>query len=844
MDNQLKVLIIEDSATDAELAVISLRRTWPQVNWQRVDSETDFRRALSTEPDVIIADYEVPGFGALAALRILGELGSDVPLIVFTGAVTEEIVVRCMRLGAADYLLKDRLTRLGPAISNALDLRRQRAEKLRTEREQQRLAALNSALLNSMQAQVALIDKHGVIVATNDAWRRSGMANGYCNSAWTVGTNYVSACAHARSDNPDYNPVIAAGVREVLAGAQDSFTLEYPCHSAWQKLALRMMVTPVIGDVALAHERSGGAVVMHVNVTEQRAAMDQLRINSNALQHLTEGVVITDAHLHIVTVNQAFTAITGYDAKEAKDQPLGTVIAHDVLAHSDDDLRTEVLDSGWRGELQARRRNGERFPALFSLSAVRNHRGEIEYYTGVLSDLSSIRDIERRIDYLSHHDALTGLPNRTALETRLRAVLASPAAAPMVAFFLIELDRFKMINDTLGHRAGDMLINAVTQRLYEEIQENDVLARLGGDEFVLLRPGLQGQDNAISLAEKIRIAMEQPFVLDGRQLFITTSIGISCYPGHGSDFETLLRTADAAVYAAKQRGRNAVSLYSTQEAAAASERFTLQNSLPQALAQRELRLEYQPTVDLQNGRVTGVEALLRWRHPQLGLIPPGRFIDIAEETGIIVPIGEWVLHTACAQVQRWQANGWTLPTVAVNLSARQFAQTNLPTLIDKILCEYRLQPQQLRLEVTESMMMSDPATAARLVETLADMGIEVALDDFGTGYSSLSYLQRFRIACLKVDRSFVSGAPINHDAQSIVRAVVALGKTLSMKVVAEGVETPGQAAFLREAGCDDAQGYYYSKPVPADIIPSLVTDIPRRFPTRPARPMPNHDRAH
>ncbi|HVY23579.1 MAG TPA: EAL domain-containing protein [Steroidobacteraceae bacterium] len=825
MSSALKVLIIEDSPTDAEIAIASLRRTWPDIDWQRVESEEAFLQQLHWLPDIIIADYEVPGFGALAALRILKSRNSDIPLIVFTGAVTEEIVVQCIRHGAADYLLKDRMTRLGPAIENALNMRRERAAKQRTERDQQRLAALNTALLDSLPAHVALLDKQGRIIATNEAWRRDGNRNGFSHPEWGVGTDYAAACLKLSSQHNLQAASIARGVHAVLNGSRSQFVQEYAIHGDDQKRWFRVMITPVHSE-----HHNGGAVVMHLNVTDRRLAEEQLKINSSALQHLSEGVVITDANLRVITVNKAYTAITGFEPEEVLGLQLGTVIT----GEDDPDMhatitRTVALAGGWLSELICRRKDAGQFPAIFSISPVRDEQGNVEHYTAVLTDLSSLRDVEQRIEYLSAHDVLTGLPNRSALETQLRTAISGSPSSNLIALLFIELDRFKSINDTLGHRTGDAVIRAVSERLNQCKQADDYLSRIGGDEFVLVRIDANSTDEVLTYAENIRNALERPFLVGTRELFITASIGISCFPRDGTDVESLIRTADAAVYQAKERGRNAVALYSPTGDAAAAERFVLQNSLPQALQRKQFVLDYQPVVDLNTGRITGVEALLRWHHPQLGLISPARFISIAEETGLILPISDWVLNTACAQLHRWQQMGWHEPNIAVNLSTREFSRRDLPNRIAAALLTYGLKPRQLTLELTESMVMSDPASAAELINDLAEMGVQVALDDFGTGYSSLSYLQRFRLGCLKVDRSFVSGAAHSNGDQSIVRAVIALGKTLDMKIIAEGVETLEQANFLRQSGCDDAQGYFYSQPVSADLIPDLVRDIPQRF---------------
>lgn len=834
MSDRLKVVIIEDSPADAELAVASLQRNWRQIEWRRVETEAEFVAELATHPDVIIADYEVPGFGAVAALRILRKNAVDIPLIVFTGAVTEEIVVRCMRLGASDYLLKDRLTRLGTAIENALLMRSEREAKLRTEREQQRLTALNNALLDSMPAHAALLDRSGKIIAINAGWRDHGNRDSFGNADWGVGTHFPNACLDLLDQHPMQTVEIDRGVRAVLAGTREQFAVEYPTGKDTAKRWYRLIATPV----SRAHDdafHEAGAVIMHFDITEHRGVEDQLTINANALEQLTEGVVITNADLKVIGVNKAYTAITGNEPDEVIGLPLWTVITGEESQHSSSDSTQSIpqvipLAGGWRAELSSRRKDGETFPAIFSVNPVRSQQGVIEHYTAVLTDLSSLRDVERRIEYLSQHDALTGLPNRAALETHLLTCIANIRSRTHVAaVLLIELDRFKSINDTLGHRAGDALIRAVTERLNHVRNPGDFLARLGGDEFVLLRSDARSADAVLPYAEAIRLALEKPFVIGSRELFITASIGISCYPADGVDYDALLRAADAAVYQAKQSGRNMVALYSRVEDAAASERFTLQNSLPLALSKEQFVLEYQPVVDLNNGEVTGVEALLRWHHPQLGLISPTRFIGLAEETGLILPISDWVLNTACAQVRRWQLDGWSDPCVAVNLSSREFARADLPQRVAAALDEFGLHPAQLRLELTESMVMGDPVSAAELISKLAHMGVEISLDDFGTGYSSLSYLKRFKLGCLKVDRSFVSGTANSSGDQSIVRAVIALGKTLDMKIVAEGVETLEQANFLRQAGCDDAQGYFYARPVKAERIPALVQEIPQRF---------------
>ncbi|HTE42820.1 MAG TPA: EAL domain-containing protein, partial [Steroidobacteraceae bacterium] len=611
----------------------------------------------------------------------------------------------------------------------------------------------------------------------------------------------------------------------------ESFAFEYACHNGAEKRWLRMMATPV------ARNGNGGAVVMLFNVTDRKLAEEQLKINASALRNLSEGVIITDHDLQIVAVNKAFVTLTGHTADSAVGMSLPAVIVHEYPESLIAAIRAAVAQNGsWKGELRSRRANGEVFPAFFSFSAVRDHAGAIESYTAVFADLSTFREFERRIEYLSHNDTLTGLPNRAALRQQVQGMVDGSNssihgldARPVSQFALLvtELDSFKTVNDTAGFAAGDLLLKSVAERLRRVVRPGDVLTHLGGDEFGILALDISDDRQADRLAERVRLAIERPFNIAGQDVFITTSVGVSAYPRDGKDFDELLRAAAAAVYRAKQLGRNTVTWYSPETNNSAADRFTLRNSLPQALARQEFILEYQPTVDLFTGRLTGAEALLRWRHPQLGLMPPSRFIGLAEDTGLIVQIGHWVLMSACQQVSQWIDDGWEDATVAVNLSARQFNQPDLHSHIAEALSAANIEPWRLRLEVTESMVMTDPDAAAATLQRWSRMGIQLALDDFGTGYSSLNYLKRFRLGCIKVDRSFVENVVSDTEDASIVRAIVALGKALGMKIIAEGIETAAQADFLRDVGCDDGQGFYYSPATSgADIRSMAMSHFP------------------
>lgn len=434
-------------------------------------------------------------------------------------------------------------------------------------------------------------------------------------------------------------------------------------------------------------------------------------------------------------------------------------------------------------------------------------------------DITDRKAAEERVQFLAYYDALTKLPNRALLQDRLENALANARRRKdRVALLFLDLDRFKIINDSLGHSVGDLLLQEVAERLKKEARELDTVARLGGDEFLVVLAGVKEPGDAAIVAARIVERMTAGFSIQGHDLRVTCSLGISVFPENGTDSETLVKNADAAMYSAKENGRNTFRFFTEDMHVQAVERLTLSNSLRQALDNQELFLEYQPQMDIATGRVTGLEALLRWQHPEVGLVPPDRFIRIAENSGLIMSIGEWVLRTACLQCRQWQDEGLPAVPVAVNVSAIQFRQEGFCELIRRILQETGLAPQYLELELTESLLLSNADVTSAVLANLKDMGLKLAIDDFGTGYSSLSYLKTFPVSRLKIDRSFIRDVAVNPDDAAITTAIISMAKSLNLKVIAEGVENEPQMAFLRTHHCDEIQGYYFSKPVSADEV--------------------------
>ena len=498
-------------------------------------------------------------------------------------------------------------------------------------------------------------------------------------------------------------------------------------------------------------------------------------------------------------------------------------------------VESEASENGVRALLDAPIRLGGQTVGIIGHRHVDGPRAwtsEEQNFAASMADLVSLameaserKRAEERLSRLAYYDSLTGLPNRTLFMDRLnRAMMTARQKQLLLAVLFLGLDHFKRINDTLGHSGGDDLLKAVGDRLTSALRyTTDTVSRIGGDLFVVLLSGILKTENAIKVTERITHAFKKPFLVGSNEFFLSFSIGISFYPTDGRDATTLLKNADTSMFRAKQQGRNNYQLYSPSMNATALERLVLENSLRHAIERDEFRIHYQPIVHLASGAITAVEALLRWEHPNLGLIAPAEFIPLAEETGLIVPIGEWVLDTACVQNKAWQSAGYEPIKVSVNLSARQFQQPGLVETVQNALQKARLDPKYLELELTESLIMQNAETTVEILRQLSDMGVTLSIDDFGTGYSSLNYLKRFPIHRLKIDRSFVHDLVTDPDDAAIVKAIISMAHSLKLDVVAESVETQEQLEFLRQNGCDKMQGFIFSRPVPSEVLTQLLS---------------------
>ena len=561
-------------------------------------------------------------------------------------------------------------------------------------------------------------------------------------------------------------------------------------------------------------------------INRQERVRQQLLLAGAVLKNSNDAILVTDADFRSVDVNPAFERTTGY----SRDEVLGKNLRLLSFSEHDDEFyrvfRQQLTRTGgWEGEINDRRKSGEVYPKWMSVTTIHGMEGEVGHYVASFRDISEIKATEKRLEHLAHYDPLSGLPNRSLLIVRLEQALSLAHRNHwMLAVIFIDLDNFKEVNDSLGHSTGDRLLTEVGKRLLDCVRESDTVARLGGDEFVIVLDNVANSGVVSEVLVKLKDILGRPVSLDGYELFVTASMGISLYPEDGQDPEVLLRNADSAMYYVKREGRNHWGFYSQKMNEQARRRLQLTSGLRRAIEQGQFSLVYQPQVALDSHGVCGAEALVRWVHPELGVISPLEFIPLAEDIGIIEEIGDWVLSKSCRQIAAWCKQGLGLPRISVNVSARQFKSANFVKRVEQLVLEHRLAPGSLDLEITESLLVRTDTRLLNDMQRLCDIGVVFSVDDFGTGYSSLSYLKRFPISMIKADRSFVRDIPHEKDDIEITAAIISMSHKLNIRVIAEGVETLQQLVFLSEQGCDEIQGYLCSRPLSQTAFEAFLTD--------------------
>jgi diguanylate cyclase (GGDEF)-like protein/PAS domain S-box-containing protein len=816
MPGQLRVLVIEGSESEYGLICQTLRRRDLNVLTRRIDTRKVMLGALEQgEWDLILSNTDNPGFGPPEALKLLSDRQLDIPFILVSDRIGEEKVVSLLKAGASDYINLNNLSRLVPAVERELKEAAVRREAEKTKLALRRSENRYRQLVDHSPTPILLLQSNKIVFLNEAAKQALGVS---------LKRPLVNKSAAELLVKESYHLLDSSSLKSITEQN------DQPLQTCFKRADGGSIQAEVFVSL-VEYEGAPATQLVFTDITHRKESDAKLQQAVQIIEHTMEGVLITDAQGKIDSVNPAFSEITGYNEEEIINQHPRQLISSKHDAESLDNLWDHVKTTGsWRGELWNQRKNGEVYPVWMTISCVRDEHGDALHYVMVFSDITSIKQTQSQLEHLAHHDSLTNLPNRLLFEDRLEhAIAQAKRQNRQLAILFLDLDRFKNINDSLGHAMGDELLKEVANRLQNILRDDDTAARLGGDEFTVLVENIDDPSQAAVVASKIQDKFKNPFKIAGRELHVTASIGISVFPEDGKDVADLTKNADAAMYQAKEQGRNNYRYYTSELTRTAFERLLLETELRSALKEDQLLLYYQPQISLRNGEMIGAEALLRWHHPRLGIIPPARFIPLAEESGLIHEIGNWVLDETCSQTRYLYRQGLFQGRMAINLSVRQIMQTDLILRFEQIIAESGCPPDMLQLEVTEGIFMGQMKHSVPVLDVFKKLGVSIAIDDFGTGYSSLSYLKQLPIDKLKIDRSFIRDMPHDSDAVAITQAIISLGKNLGLRIIAEGIETMAQQSLLQKMGCQEGQGYLYSPPVPAEVFEQMLMEGSRTF---------------
>lgn len=802
----IKILMVEDTPTDAELALRELKRGGIQHQSRRVETEKELRYELiDFKPDVVLSDFSMPHFDGLSALKVVRQEMPDTPFIFVSGRIGEELAIESLKLGASDYVIKTNLSRLPSAVARAMEHVEQRDARRRIESELLESNLMFRTFMENLPGAAFIKDKDGRYLYGNHGLDKAfGVEKGF--SIGKLDTELIPF-------------QVAHKLREMETRVLDANT-------ALQEIEVMSMPTgvtywlstkfPLLGENNNSRHIGGIAI----EVTERMKVEQDLLLRTRAIEACVNPIVIVDTAapgMPLIYVNGAFETITGYTSEEAIGRNCRFLQGTDTDQPELGKLRAAIREQRPASVLLRNyHKDGSMFLNELYIAPVSEtvDGSGAGHFVGVLYDVTQIKRYQEDLEHQANYDTLTGLANRNLLNERTQqALIQARRHDQFLSLVFIDLDNFKLVNDSMGHGAGDELIANVGSRLQTCIRDGDTVARIGGDEFVLLLTNQNPGDSNLTVMQRIQRELVKPMLIRGQELVVTCSMGIARFPDDGEDSESLLANADAAMYRAKSNGRNNFQFYTKEMNATTGERLSLESDLWHAMANEELFLVYQPQIDFCDGSVIGMEALIRWQHPKRGLISPMEFIPMAECNGLIIPIGIWVLETACKHNLQLQKEGLPPIRVAVNLSARQIGERDFVQSVKDVIDATGLDPSCLELEVTESMVMHNVEEVVVILNSLNEMGIQISLDDFGTGFSSLAYLKRFPIDRLKIDQSFIFNCDSDAGDAIIAQTIIALAHGLKIKVIAEGIEKPEHFAFLKENGCDEGQGYYISRPL-------------------------------
>jgi diguanylate cyclase (GGDEF)-like protein/PAS domain S-box-containing protein len=798
MSAPLRILLIEQMPYASQLAeAIQNAGEEAELNCTNTLETAQEQLNQPADWDLLIANPDLLGGDPADCLKRLNDKNSATPIILVAEDVTAEKLSAWYAAGAQAVVESNNLSLLNPTLQHVLRQAAGRREQL----------SLNQSLYKSRNRYLNLL-KHAPaasLIINND---KIALINEKAREILGLS---------ARSSQEQINRLTNPFLR-LISGLTENQPV--------QTIVRHLDGTPIRVEILASELRTSRNTVTQLffkQLDAEKQAAENIPVVTRCFDPSHEGLMEMDTNIRITAVNQTLCKITGYSEQELIGRSPDFLKSH----RNDEAFLQELMNllqrkHRWHGEIWYRRKDGEANACWLNIAPLLDQQGEIDRYLAVFSEASQAEQPQTgkaQLEHLAYHDPLTDLPNRLLFEDRLEhAIKQARRQCSHLAVFFLDLDRFKNINDSLGHIVGDTLLKQASRRLVGMLRDNDTPARSGGDEFTILVENLEDPNHAALIASKILEQFQRPFRIFDRDLHVTASIGISIYPDDGEDVGNLTKNADAAMYKAKESGRNNYRFYTAELTKSAYDRLLLESELRTAIKHQQLLLYYQPQFSLASGRITGAEALLRWRHPRMGVIPPSRFIPLAEETGLIHELGHWVLEQACAQTYRWSKSGLFSGRMAINLSVRQIMQTDLILKFEEIIDNTGCPPTQLQFEVTEGIFMGQKELSIPVLEVFKKLGVTIAIDDFGTGYSSLSYLKQLPIDKLKIDRSFIKDMSMNPDDAAIIQTIIALGQNLGIEIIAEGVETHAQEELLKLMGCQEVQGYLYGIPVPPSLF--------------------------